>query len=159
MILPLHSCKQVDCLQAKWPVNFAQLSAKAIIKALTDLDPSVLAVSKFIFSLVEHDSNQSCTCCKDFISKALVEEIKTPSDASKLVIDRIKVGLKLLEGDRNEFLENSRNSYDLIRRIFEGSEGKLGELVEDIIQLDEYSDCEQSSYLLREIGQLFARGE
>jgi hypothetical protein len=104
LILPLHSCKQVDCLQAKWPVNFAQLSAKAVIKAITDLNPSVLAVSKFIFSLIEYDSNQSCTCCKDFISKALVDEIKTTNDASKLVISRIKVGLKLLESDRNQFL-------------------------------------------------------
>lgn len=69
------------------------------------------------------------------------------------ILNRAKRGLD--EESRASYFEHSAGLYRLISRTLEKDKNALLSLVEDLVQLDCYSDAEQSGFILKEISCIF----
>ena len=105
---------------------------------------------ELICKIIDEDG-KDCSCLSSAISSALEKEIS--ENICDLILARAKKGIDL--PSKNAYFEHSSNLYKLTSKTLEKNMGKLLALVEDLVQLDCYSDYEKSAFILKEISYIF----
>ena len=94
--------------------------------------------------VIEED-NKECSCLSKELRNSFEEDLS--STVCEKILNRAKKGLELTS--KTAYFSHSLGLYKLISRALEKNKAELLMLVEELVQLDYYSDSEQSAFILK----------